>query len=221
MCEAPPPQRSVIVLVRHGHTAWSGLGRFAGHADVPLCPEGRREAEACAERLVSHLACYRSVAPAVVLTSDLSRAADTAGAIGRALVGDVVVDAALREESLGPWEGLTHAQVARRFPQEYEQWRRGRSDAFGGREGLDSVANRATAAVSRAAMHAGAGASGRPLVVVTHVNTALALVGRLCGLDRRVWIGLDALPPAGAVILERERPQRYWTMGLRLDCQVA
>ena len=84
-----------------------------------------------------------------MVTSDLSRATATARVIADALSAAMVVDSGLREEALGPWEGLTREEAGVRFPERYEDWLAGRSDAFAGREGLDRVAREAGSVIVR------------------------------------------------------------------------
>lgn len=194
----------MLLIVRHGSTPWSAQGRFTGHADVPLCEKGLADAAVAAERVTERLARTRARAPAYLLSSDLRRAIATARVIAARLGVNVRADPALREEHLGPWEGATHADVASHFPREYESWRQGRSDAFAGREGLDQVAARAAAAVHRALSDASRIAPrGSPVVVVTHANTALALVGHLTSTDRRAWAWLP--PPGNGGVIECRR----------------
>ena len=45
----------MLVVARHGRTAWNAEGRFQGWADVPLDRMGREQAEALAEKLASQL----------------------------------------------------------------------------------------------------------------------------------------------------------------------
>jgi probable phosphoglycerate mutase len=40
-----------ILLVRHGATLWSKNGRHTGRTDLPLTPEGEKEARALAPLL--------------------------------------------------------------------------------------------------------------------------------------------------------------------------
>ena len=40
----------VIYLARHGETAWSREGRHTGRNDLPLTPQGERNAELLRER---------------------------------------------------------------------------------------------------------------------------------------------------------------------------
>src|SRR3954467_15786776 len=62
-------------VVRHGPTEWSSSGRHTGRTDVPLTPEGEREAAALRDRLVG-------VDFELVLTSPLQRARRTAELAG-------------------------------------------------------------------------------------------------------------------------------------------
>ena len=69
---------TTVHVIRHGRTALNAQGRFRGLEDVPLDAHGLAEAEAVASNL--------SVRPIVAIThSPLSRARQTAEAVGRAL----------------------------------------------------------------------------------------------------------------------------------------
>jgi broad specificity phosphatase PhoE len=96
-----------IVLVRHGATEWSASGKHTSHTDVPLTEEGRRDAE----RLRPRLARYDF---ALVLTSPLSRARDTAELAG---LGDrAEIDDDLRELDYGSYDGRTTAEIREERP---------------------------------------------------------------------------------------------------------
>jgi len=101
-----PPERQVW-LVRHGETDWARLGRHTGRTDIPLTDVGRDQARALGRRLAAHRF-------SLVLTSPLSRAADTADLSG---FGDVaVVDPDLREWDYGALEGRLTADIRTEFP---------------------------------------------------------------------------------------------------------
>lgn len=168
-----------LYLVRHGETAWNREGRYQGHMDVPLAPEGLREAERLAQRL-------SSVAFDAIFSSDLSRCLATAEAIA-ALQKDarrdgVAVDRRLREMAYGRWEGLTLAEVRERYPDELAAYQR---DAVGTRlEGGESFAD----VMARVRKFIGERIelrSGR-LLVVTHGGTLKAVLFHLLGLDPRL-----------------------------------
>lgn len=119
----------VVLLVRHGETAWNAEGRLQGQTDVPLSPAGREQARLLGERLArAWSAAGRSSLPGppdVVYTSDLSRAAETADialSLGLEGIGGVRPPIhrlpELRERSFGKFEGLTAAEARARFPGE-------------------------------------------------------------------------------------------------------
>jgi probable phosphoglycerate mutase len=81
-----------IVAIRHGETAWNVDTRIQGHLDIPLNATGRWQASRMAEALADE-------AISAVYSSDLSRALETAEALGAVLGLSVVTDDRLRERA--------------------------------------------------------------------------------------------------------------------------
>ncbi|MCM5572423.1 histidine phosphatase family protein [Burkholderiaceae bacterium FT117] len=111
---------TTIVLVRHGVTDWNRERRFQGQIDIPLNEEGRRQAELTGRRIASDPHRHRIAA---VHTSDLSRAAQTAEPIARALGLPMLSDPALRERHYGAFEGRTHDELERDQAEAWQRWR--------------------------------------------------------------------------------------------------
>lgn len=164
----------LLVVVRHGRTAWNATGRFQGRADPPLDQVGREQAEMCAKELASRFEGASLDTPRI-LSSDLKRAADTAGALARAFACPYGTDAGLREVDVGGWEGLTRPEAAARFPDEYRRWEAGADVRRGGGETLAEagrrVADRLEAALADATTDA--------LIVVGHGMSLQAALGEL------------------------------------------
>jgi uncharacterized phosphatase len=100
---------TTILLARHGETEWNREGRWQGWADPPLNDLGRVQAHELADQL-------RATTFDAVYASDLRRAHETAVILADPHGMAVVTDADLREIDLGAWSGLTHAEIAERFP---------------------------------------------------------------------------------------------------------
>jgi len=111
---------TTLFLFRHGETDWNVQERFQGHIDIPLNDKGRAQARA----LVSTL---RKSAIEVILSSDLSRAVETAQIVAEALEIPVFQDVAIREAHLGKAQGLTRAEIEGQFGVEIaHRWRSSR-----------------------------------------------------------------------------------------------
>ena len=89
-----------LVLVRHGETEWSRSGRHTGSTDIPLTPDGERDARALGSRLAAFDL-------ALVLASPLTRARRTAELAGLS----PSVDPDLVEWDYGGYEGRTTAEI--------------------------------------------------------------------------------------------------------------
>ena len=96
--------------MRHGRTAWNADRRFQGHSDIPLDDEGRAQASA----LVALLDRARID---IAVSSDLSRAAETARIVLGARDVPLRSDADWREMRFGDWEGLTWDQIVDANPE--------------------------------------------------------------------------------------------------------
>ena len=94
-----------LVLVRHGRTAWNAEGRAQGHADVSLDDTGREQAEEMADVVAAY-------DPALLASSDLARARETAAFLEKATGLTAREDARLREYDTGARTGLTRAEFA-------------------------------------------------------------------------------------------------------------
>lgn len=176
-------QATRIIAIRHGETDWNTGGRLQGQLDIGLNATGRRQAARLAEAL-------RHEGLAAVVSSDLSRAWQTAQALATPLGLPLQAAAGLRERGFGRFEGLTRDEVASRWPEEYARWlRREPEHAPEGGESLNQFFARCVATAEALAR--------------THAGSAVALVchGGVLDCLYRAATGLALDAP------------RTWTLG--------
>jgi len=125
----------VVYLARHGETAWSLSGQHTGLTDLPLTPNGERNARRLGERL-------KGMTFSDVFTSPLQRAARTCERAGFGIVAQPDLD--LVEWDYGQYEGLRSAEILAKRP----DWQLFRDGAPGG-ESPAQVAERADRVVQR------------------------------------------------------------------------
>ena len=104
-----------LLLIRHGSTFDNEQGRLTGQADVPLSPLGERQVALLGERLANETL-------DIIVTSDLQRARATGAAIAHYHQIPVYEDAAIREISLGEWEGVTLSELMERDAEAITRW---------------------------------------------------------------------------------------------------
>ena len=163
----PSDVRHDLWLVRHGETEWARLGRHTGRTDVPLTETGRDQALDLGRRLAGHPF-------ELVLTSPLSRAADTASLAGFA--GAVRPDPDLREWDYGALEGRLTADIRGDYPG-WTIWR----GPWPGGETIDAVAIRADRVIGQARAATG------DVLVFAHGHLLRVLAARW--LDLPAYLG--------------------------------
>lgn len=103
---------TTLLLVRHGETDWNAARRIQGSTDIPLNDVGRAQARATAEVLAERFAGLQPI----VVSSDLSRARETAEIISASLGTDLTQTyPQLRERAYGVAEGLSIEEYHERF----------------------------------------------------------------------------------------------------------
>lgn len=171
-----------LFCIRHAQSTWNELGRWQGQADPPLSTAGRSAAEALAEQLRAELPSC-----AALVTSDLLRARETAGILGRALGLEAETWPSLRELDIGSWSGRLSAEIELLWPEDYRRFRAGDPELrAGGGESRRALRERALAAVRALERRF----AREPIVVVTHL-----------GWLRSLAPGLE-LPNAGTLWLD-------------------
>jgi broad specificity phosphatase PhoE len=191
------------IFVRHGITEANRDGWLSGWIDLPLLPEGQREAATAGAALANERIDR-------VLTSDLVRAFQTAlgllVASGRALDRGVPEGvtlckaAALRERNLGTWQGTPLLELRTLAAGKTVSWR----DKPPGGESLQEVARRACGFLA-AQPHV-------PTLVVSHGGTLRAVLAALDGLELEA---LGTHVPDNAQVLFREVGPDLWAEALR------
>ena len=164
-----------LLIIRHGQTGWSRLGRFQGRSDIGLEEIGAGQARALADRIATLKGQERMWR--MIYTSPLARCRQTAEIIAGGLdipEENIVNDDALVEMSFGKWEGLTTMEVKDRFP---ELRRRRKLDRWNfrppGGESFADAGQRVTGFLARI---------DTPGIVVCHTGVIRILLHSLGGL---------------------------------------
>nr|VDG63064.1 phosphoglycerate mutase family protein [Streptococcus thermophilus] len=170
------PTRRLIML-RHGQTTYNAGRRMQGQLDTPLSDTGVEQARAAAKWVEAH------EFPVVkIISSDLSRARDTAAIIAEKLGLEVELDSRLRETHLGSWQGMTHDDVDAQFARARASWRHNPGWAPPGGESRLDVAARARPLID-GLMNTFQDWDGNTVLVVAHGGTISALTSNLLGLE--------------------------------------
>ncbi|MFN6554383.1 glucosyl-3-phosphoglycerate phosphatase [Mycolicibacterium septicum] len=186
-----------LVLLRHGQTEYNAGSRMQGQLDTELSDLGRDQAAAAAEVLAKRQ-------PLLIVSSDLTRALDTAVTLGDRAGIAVQVDKRLRETHLGDWQGLTHQEVDTMAPGARVAWREDARWAPHGGESRVDVADRSIPVVAELVAGQaewGLDGSDRPVVLVAHGGLIAALTAGLLGLPVDNWPVLGGMGNASWVQL--------------------
>lgn len=162
-----------VYLVRHGQSEWNVLRLTQGQTHHPrLTGLGLAQARAAAEAIAADLDLHGHRCGQVV-SSDLARAAETAGVIGERLGVEPMLDERLREQHLGTLEGRGYDETW--AAAETHDWSDPTLPIAGG-ESLDDVRRRMAAVLDAVDPEV-------PTVLVSHGDAIRTAVAHLAGVE--------------------------------------
>ena len=104
-----------VYVVRHGQTAWNLEEVFRGRMDIPLDETGKKEVHLAGEALKDEIL-------HAIYSSPLSRSMETAENIAKFQNIEVKPLEAIIDISYGEWEGVSLAEVQKKYQDLYDLW---------------------------------------------------------------------------------------------------
>jgi probable phosphoglycerate mutase len=195
----PAADVRTVVLVRHGVTPMTESRAYSG-GGVPgpsLTARGRTQAARVADAVhrIGKDLWPDLPRTSTLVASPMTRAVETAGAVGRRIGQHVGVDERFAECVFGAWEGLPPDEIAAGWPDDFAAWATTGTHPAPGGESYAQVAERAWAGLRDVTS-----AADGTAVVVAHTVTIRALVGRALDMPPHAW-RLLRIPPCSLSIL--------------------
>lgn len=189
---------TTILLVRHGQTNSNIDGYYMGRSDEDLNQEGYSQARKLSARLAG-------TSINTIYSSPLKRAVNTASIVAEPhrLKTEVVQD--LIEIGLGDWQGLYIDEIARGWPELWQQWRSDPTDVvLPNGESFQQVVKRAVRTIEKIA----AADAGKTVVIVTHeIIVKLAVIYAL-GAPTSIYRRFDVFNASLSTIhVHADRPR--------------
>ncbi len=180
MTDPAVPLITRITALRHGETAWNIDTRIQGQLDISLNDTGRWQADQAGIALASD-------SIDAIVSSDLSRAYETALAVAKPHGLTVQIDPGLREREFGAFQGMTFAEIEAQHPEQALLWRKRVPDfAPAGGESLLLFRER----VAQCLYRLSAQFTGKHLVIVSHGGVMDIIYRQATGLELqapRTW----------------------------------
>ncbi|MDD5697957.1 MAG: histidine phosphatase family protein [Victivallaceae bacterium] len=168
-----------LILIRHGAVERKYDGCYLGTLDVPLAPEGRKQAAALGR-------CLGNIVYEHIFASPMLRVKQTLeAALPAAKLAGVEYREELREINFGDWEGRTFPEIVRHYPEEANAWAEG-ADGFSFPNGgnLKEFYDRISAFKQNLLA-----VPGSTFMIFTHGGVILTLICSVLGLRREKMLG--------------------------------
>ena len=148
-----------LLMIRHGEIPSNVNKVYAGRSPEPLTERGVRQAKEVSEEL-------KRYEVNALYSSPIHRALQTAQILSEHIGVDLEVNDAFRELEMGPWEGMSEADVGKRYPDEWKTWHTKPAELMlPGRETLDDLLQRVLDGVRNISREM----AGQNVIIVTHV----------------------------------------------------
>lgn len=194
-----------LVLLRHGQTDYNATGRMQGHVDSTLTAEGLAQSAVVAPEVAR-------LGPQRLLSSDLSRAVDTAEVVAAACGLSVEIEPRLRETHLGEWQGRTVADIDAEWPGAIATWRQDPRWAPPGGESRLEVVRRSTPVVDQIDDELADGDDAATAVLVAHGGMIAGLVCGLLAMPIEAWPAIGGVGNCRWAALARRPDHPRWRL---------
>lgn len=167
-------EKTTVILVRHGETAYNVQGRSQGILDIPLNENGLNQAKLLAKSL-------KNYPIDVFISSPLKRAYVTTETVAK-MHGKTIAytDERFQEINYGDWAGLTPDEQKEKFPEITKLWNKQPwLVTFPNGENLRDVQYRARNALEDAV----AKYPGKTIFIGAHSHVNMAIICSVLGLD--------------------------------------
>jgi broad specificity phosphatase PhoE len=191
------PEAHRLLLLRHGQTEWSKLGRHTGRTDLELTDTGREQA-----RLATDSIAELKLEDPLVISSPRHRALVTAELAGLPVAETTEL---LAEWDYGDYEGITTTQIRERVP-DWLVWTHG----CPGGESVADVSTRADRAVDLAMGHL----ASRDVVFVGHGQFSRCVIARWMKLPVSDGIRISMVEASIAVCGFEHHERQLVALGL-------
>ncbi|GAA4676352.1 histidine phosphatase family protein [Pseudonocardia yuanmonensis] len=194
-----------VVLLRHGQTDYNVAGRMQGHIDSQLTEEGREQALRAAP-VLGAMPFDR------IVSSDLTRAVDTANTIADVLGLPVKLDTRLRETHLGEWQGRRVDEVEVDYPGQIAEWRGDPRWTPPGGESRVDVVRRSLPVVEEIDADLAEEPGAQSLLIVAHGGMIGGLVSGLLDLPEAVWPIIGGMGNCKWAVVARRADHPRWRL---------
>jgi broad specificity phosphatase PhoE len=194
-----------VVLLRHGQTDYNVAGRMQGHIDSQLTEEGREQALRAAP-VLGAMPFDR------VVSSDLTRAVDTANTIADVLGLPVKLDPRLRETHLGEWQGRRVDEVEVDYPGQIAEWRGDPRWTPPGGESRVDVVRRSLPVVEEIDVDLAEEPGAQSLLIVAHGGMIGGMVSGLLDLPEPVWPIIGGMGNCKWAVVARRADHPRWRL---------
>lgn len=186
---------TTILIVRHGYSVSNFNKTFTGHINAPLADKGLMQGELVSDYIFNH---YKVDS---IYSSDLSRAVSTIMPLAKKLNLTINSDKNLREIYGGKWEGEKVAELAEKYPVDYQKWHDYARDMRPtGGESMLEVQERAKIIFNKIAQEN----LDKTVVVATHGGLIKAFQASIMGIEIEELKNISYIPNAGIMELKFE-----------------
>lgn len=181
-----------IYLIRHAESLANTQGIYQGQTyNTDLSRHGNKQAQLLAKR-------FQSIDIDEIIASPLKRTYRTASYVAKEKDLPICVQQAIKETNHGAWEGKYKLEVAKRWPELYQKWRKKPSQAiFPKGETFQATT------VRTLSWWCGLMNMNKDILIVTHDNIIRIIVAYVLGLPLdNIW--RFHLTPTGLTIVDSD-----------------